>query len=62
MSKTGEKYRSRNGLIGTVEDIRGAKHLVVRKPGDDKILQTINIKDIELENFKKIGEENVTKS
>ena len=51
MSKTGEKYRSRNGLIGTVEYIRGAKHLVVRKPSDDKILQMININDIKLEKF-----------
>jgi len=51
--KIGDKYRSKNGMIGTVENIRGVARLVVRR-ANGSITQTINLKDIELSKFEKV--------
>jgi len=49
----GDKYKNRNGLIGTVENIRGVSRLVVRDR-NNRITQTINLKEIDLSKFEKV--------
>ena len=49
----GTKYRSKNGLVGTVTNINGVLRLAVRS-GSNKITQTINLKDIHLKKFEKV--------
>ena len=53
MTKIGTKYKSTNGLVGTIEDIHGVKRLVI-KNSLGKITQTINLKDIDLNRFTKV--------
>jgi len=48
--KLGQKYRSKNGQVGKIEDIRGVPRLVVRD-NSGKATQTINPKDIDLSEF-----------
>jgi len=51
--KVGTKYKSRNGMIGTIEDVRGVKRLVVRN-AMGRVVQTINPENIDLSQFEVI--------
>ena len=51
--KVGDKFKSKNGLIGTVEDFSGVRRLAVRDEFG-KITQTINIKKIDLAGFERV--------
>ena len=48
----GDRFISRNGQIGTVEEISGVKMLVVRN--GHKIAQTIVLRKIDITQFKKV--------
>jgi len=53
--KIGDRFMSRNGQIGTIEEISGVKMLVVRNKY--KITQTIVLRKIDIKQFKKIENE-----
>jgi len=52
-TKIGDKYRSKNGMVGTIENIRGVARLVVRRE-NGRINQTIRLSDIDLLKFEKV--------
>ena len=55
--KLGDRFMSRNKMVGVITDIRGVWRLVVR---DEMgvIRQTVNPKNIELEKFERITDAN----
>ena len=51
--EVGTRYRSKNGMIGKVEEVNGVRRLHVYNAFGVK-KQTINLKDIELKKFERI--------
>lgn len=52
--KIGSKYKSKNGLVGTIENINGVPRLVVKNQ-NGKITQTISPRKLDLEKFEKVS-------
>ena len=52
--KIGDKFKSRNGQIGTIENINSVPMLVVRDKG--KVTQTIVLRKIDITKFEKVGQ------
>lgn len=51
--KIGDKYKSKNGLIGTIEEINNMRRLVVRD-FRGKISQTISLRKVDLAKFERV--------
>ena len=57
--KIGDKYKSKNGMIGTVVNYRGVLRLEVRN-SLGRIQQTISLGDIDLKKFEKVEHDKTT--
>jgi len=53
MTKIGTKYKSTNGLVGTIEEI-DEKLILVVKNSSGKVTQKIRLEDTDLSKFTKI--------
>lgn len=51
----GTRYQNKKGIIGTVEEVRGVKRLMIRRNG--RIVQSITLKDLDLKKFKRLDDE-----
>ena len=51
--KVGDKFRSKNGMVGTVTTINGVDRLVVKNFAG-RITQTLNLKTLNMNKFQKI--------
>ena len=57
--EVGTKYKSKNGLVGTIERVNGIRRLLVRN-NLGIITQTINLTKIDLHKFEEIEDKKST--